>query len=109
MDQEVPIKAPTWTPPNYSADGTHYWNGQQWVDLTRGPVALPPTPVNNVFHLLMSVFTLGLWFPVWMMILIFRRRRYVKQMVWNGKVWRPVTSPSSAPPVPGPGGASGPA
>lgn len=28
-------------------------------------------PVNHVLHLLLSVFTLGLWLPVWVLVAIF--------------------------------------
>ena len=77
-------------PRPYSADGRQWWDGHQWIDLTLGPVSVPPKAVNNVFHLLMSVFTLGLWFPVWMCLLIFRRNRTIRQLAWNGRVWRPL-------------------
>jgi hypothetical protein len=51
----------------YSDDGRWVWNGTTWI------VAPPMSryrskQTNHVFHLLMTVFTVGLWFPVWAVV-----------------------------------------
>jgi hypothetical protein len=40
-------------------------------------------PVNHILHLLLSVFTCGLWLPIWLLIMMFggvkRRRVHVDE------------------------------
>lgn len=50
-----------------------WWDGQQWTDqLAPQPAGQPhmivtkvPSHTSPTFHLLMTIFTLGLWLPVW--------------------------------------------
>ena len=48
------------------------------VDQTRA-IVLAGAPINHILHLLLSVFTCGLWLPIWLLILASGgvKRRYV--------------------------------
>lgn len=73
--------APGWYP---DAQGTlRWWDGTQWtahVASHQGVVTqMPPTvivhqdrgkPVNHVLHAILSVVTVGLWLPVWLIVAI---------------------------------------
>jgi hypothetical protein len=54
---------------HYSDDGRFVWNGTSWI-------VAPPAPryrmkqTNHTFHLLFTMFTLGLWAPMWLMVAI---------------------------------------
>jgi hypothetical protein len=59
--------------PQLSPDGRWWWDGQQWQPVTGRPaplesVTVTPHKTNHTFHLLMTVFTLGLWSPVWLVV-----------------------------------------
>lgn len=53
-----------------------WWDGQKWTEHFAPTVA--PTQVvvvnkkqtNHVFHLLMTILTVGLWIPVWIIVAI---------------------------------------
>lgn len=88
--------APTW-PAGWYEDpftdredylGERWWDGKGWQSITRGkahgPVNIPvtvsqvvtiPVPrkrVNHILHLLLTIFTAGLWLPVWIIIAMAR-------------------------------------
>jgi hypothetical protein len=56
----------------YSRDGEWWWDGVGWR-----PVPVPPVRVvrytNHTFHLLMTIFTCGLWAPIWVIVAIANR------------------------------------
>lgn len=39
-----------------------YWDGRQW--------GIAKKPTNHVLHLLLSIITVGLWIPVWIIVSI---------------------------------------
>ena len=62
-------------PTTYSPDGHWWWNGSQWLPVPPAPghvqlqsVTVMPRKTNHTFHLLMTVFTLGLWSPIWFLV-----------------------------------------
>jgi hypothetical protein len=72
-----PTPPPGWYP---AAPGwLRYWDGSAWTE-HHAPVAPPvmyapvapyvPPGTNHVVHLLLTVFTLGLWAPVWLLIAV---------------------------------------
>lgn len=55
-----------------------WWDGVQWTD-NFAPLAAPvpqvvvqqqPRRTNHAFHLIMSIVTVGLWIPVWIIVAI---------------------------------------
>lgn len=38
------------------------------------PVVIPPRKINHGLHLTLSIFTLGMWVPVWLAVAIFSRK-----------------------------------
>lgn len=53
--------------------GQRWWNGNEWTEhFARAPVpmvaAKDPYETNHILHLLLTVFTFGLWSPVWLVI-----------------------------------------
>lgn len=69
---------PPATPPGWHQVGglLRYWDGTAWTEHTAPLVAPPiakawePSKVNHVLHLLLTVFTCGLWGIVWLFIAI---------------------------------------
>lgn len=61
--------APGWYPVQ---GGQRYWDGQKWTDhiapSAQVVVGRDPFETNHILHLLLTVFTLGLWAPVWFFI-----------------------------------------
>jgi hypothetical protein len=67
--------APGW----YPLPGGHgYWDGSAWTGAFI-PVSAPPPMVvvardpyatNHILHLLLTVFTFGLWAPVWLLVTV---------------------------------------
>jgi hypothetical protein len=59
---------PGWYPTSH---GHQYWTGQQWAPQ---PVPTPATVVvqgpNHALHAVLTVFTCGLWAPVWIIVTI---------------------------------------
>jgi len=82
----VPAAAATpYVPAGWYPDATtqsqRYWDGTQWtqhfaplapaVQPVYQPVLVAPKKqTNHIFHLLMSLITLGLWIPVWIIVAI---------------------------------------
>jgi hypothetical protein len=73
---EASAPAPAINYQMYSPDGRWWWNGQQWL-ATQAQAPLVQVNqmnmatrqgTNHVFHLIMCFFTVGLWFPIWMIV-----------------------------------------
>lgn len=55
-----------------------WWDGQKWTEHFAPATAAAPAQVvivnkkqtNHVFHLLMTILTVGLWIPVWIIVAI---------------------------------------
>lgn len=60
-----------------------WWDGNQWTDhVVRTPHPVPAVPqhihvhqdrgkrVNHALHLILTIFTMGLWLPVWLIVAI---------------------------------------
>ena len=77
--------SPGWYPHPNNPQALMYWDGRIWrTDMVQRPVAMstPASPplvvlaqpphkrVNHALHLILSVFTLGLWLPVWLIVAI---------------------------------------
>lgn len=52
-------------------------------------VVRPPDPVNHILHLILSIFTAGLWLFVWLFLVIDARgeQRHVVSVDEAGGVW----------------------
>jgi len=72
-------------PPGWYANGPgleRWWDGRAWGPQTRAlqvaamptmSVSRQPRRTSHLFHLVMSVLTLGLWLPVWAVVAILNR------------------------------------
>ena len=60
-----------WHPDPRNLNGLRYWDGNDWTDhtaprpTTNVSTSYVPVRTNHTFHLLMTVFTCGLWGIVW--------------------------------------------
>lgn len=61
--------------------GQRYWDGNEWTDRlapsSQTVVAVMPEQyrTNHILHLLLTVFTFGLWAPVWSIVAARQSRR----------------------------------
>lgn len=81
------IPAPNWYPDPYDATAERWWDGQTWTHHMRprpAPVLnievnTPPVSqnvvvrndrkrVNHLLHLVLTILTVGLWAPVWIVL-----------------------------------------
>jgi threonine/homoserine/homoserine lactone efflux protein len=75
MSYPAPAPQPGWYPDPSGRPGQRYFDGHQWT------IAAPPQPsiiINNfaapargpntALHLVLTVFTCGMWLPVWLII-----------------------------------------
>lgn len=70
----------SWYPdPSGDPSVMRWWDGKQWTVnvMPRVNYAAPTMyqpirkkPTNHILHLLLSVFTFGLWIPVWIIVAI---------------------------------------
>lgn len=54
----------------------------------RPTVVYRTAPINHTFHLLATVFTCGLWLPVWLAVMVFKKK--VPETIWV-----PIQSPEN--------------
>lgn len=71
---EVARQAPPgWYP--YDPGRQRYWDGAAWTEhyapLVAQPQVRPLYKTSHGFHLVMSIITLGLWLPVWLLVGIY--------------------------------------
>lgn len=75
-DAPTPVPAPTTVAPGWypevATGRQRWWDGTKWTDYAPAPqvVVVQKKQTNHVFHLLMSIITLGLWIPVWIIVAI---------------------------------------
>lgn len=72
---EQPPPPAGWYP--FDATRQRYWDGTAWTDNYAPAVTQPAVVVvpgrrgtNHAFHLIMSIVTIGLWIPVWIIVSI---------------------------------------
>lgn len=72
VEPNQPPPPPGWYPHDMTRQ--RYWDGSSWTDhfapLPAAVVVSTGTRTNHVFHLLMTLITLGLWLPVWFIVAI---------------------------------------
>lgn len=77
MDEVTKIVPAGWYDDPTSQGVQRWWDGVAWSDhRAPKPVAAPMVAVygrrayktSHGFHLIMSIFTLGLWLPVWLIV-----------------------------------------
>ena len=89
MSYPAPAPQPGWYPDPSGGPGQRYFDGHQWT------ISAPPQPsivINNnivapaggpntALHLALTVFTCGMWLPVWLIIALIdnRQARAVRQ------------------------------
>ena len=66
-------------------EGQRYWDGRQWTEQLAPPAAgvvvvgRDPYETNHVLHLLLTVFTFGLWAPVWLVVAVVNSGKRAKR------------------------------
>lgn len=60
-----------------SGDNFRYWDGEKWLETMpefekAGVVVRAPRPINRTLHLVLTILTLGMWLPVWTIIVLMR-------------------------------------
>lgn len=101
-----------WYPDPLKPHQRRYWNGQQWTEWVAAetPAAITTVPVqtNHTFHLLMTVFTCGLWGLVWLLVWAVNQgksRQQITRSTGGGQPWQdplPSTAQPAALPSPSP-------
>jgi hypothetical protein len=81
MSYPAPAPQPGWYPDPSGGPGQRYFDGHQW---TIGAPPPPPIIINNIvapasgpntaLHLVLTVFTCGMWLPVWLIIALVDNR-----------------------------------
>jgi hypothetical protein len=91
-----PPKAPAgWHPDPYGTPNLRYFDGEQWTAHITAPQPMPqyapaPAPApgiavavavsngrggpNHALHAVLTLLTIGLWLPIWILVAIFGRR-----------------------------------
>lgn len=73
MSEMQPVAAPTQKPvpagwhADYTSGRMRWWNGVEWTDTYGAPIP-QRRGTNHIFHLLMTLLTVGLWIPVWIIV-----------------------------------------
>jgi len=73
MSYPAPTPQPGWYPDPSGGPGQRYFDGHQWT-ITAPPsiiinnFAAPAGRPNTALHLALTVFTCGMWLPVWLII-----------------------------------------
>jgi hypothetical protein len=52
-------------------------------------IQMVPARTNHVLHLLLTLFTFGLWAPVWFIVALYNSNRMVQHQIWNGAPFQP--------------------
>ena len=118
---------PGWYPDPHGAAGQRWFDGERYTEHfvpARPPIYPPGQTVvvggtNHALHAILTIFTCGLWAPIWVLVAIFERPRvYVPAVVtpappgwysnpngqgtryWDGRTWTIVSIPYTPPPRP---------
>jgi Protein of unknown function (DUF2510) len=73
MSYPAPAPQPGWYPDPSGGPGQRYFDGHQWTIAAPSSIiinnfAAPATRPNTGLHLALTVFTCGMWLPVWLII-----------------------------------------
>jgi len=99
MSYPAPAPQPGWYPDPTGGPGLRYFDGHQWTISAPPPPPQPPIIINNnivapasspntALHLALTLFTCGMWLPVWLIITIVDNR----QARLTGQPTRPNTA-----------------
>jgi threonine/homoserine/homoserine lactone efflux protein len=91
MNYPAPAPQPGWYPDPSGGPGQRYFDGHQWTIAAPPPppqpsfvinnyVAAPPPVIvssgpNTALHLVLTLFTCGMWLPVWLIIALVDNRQ----------------------------------
>jgi threonine/homoserine/homoserine lactone efflux protein len=83
MSYPAPAPQPGWYPDPSGGPGQRYFDGNQWTIGAPPPpsiiinnnIVAPPSGPNTALHLALTVFTCGMWLPVWLMIALVDNRQ----------------------------------
>jgi threonine/homoserine/homoserine lactone efflux protein len=73
MSYPAPAPQPGWYPDPSGGPGQRYFDGHQWTISAPPPIIInnfvaPASRPNTALHLALTVFTCGMWLPVWLVI-----------------------------------------
>jgi hypothetical protein len=74
MSYPAPEPQPGWYPDPSGGPGQRYFDGHQWTIPAPPPIIInnnivaPASRPNTALHLALTVFTCGMWLPVWLII-----------------------------------------
>lgn len=68
---------------------THVLRGWRVVERSDTTAVLTTDPqINHVLHAVLTLFTLGLWFPIWILVMVANRPQKLVLSVWeNRAIW----------------------
>jgi threonine/homoserine/homoserine lactone efflux protein len=83
MSYPAPAPQPGWYPDPSGGPGQRYFDGHQWTIGAPPPpsiiinnnIVAPPSGPNTALHLALTVFTCGMWLPVWLIIALVDNRQ----------------------------------
>jgi hypothetical protein len=86
MSYPAPAPQPGWYPDPTGGPGQRYFDGHQWTIAAPPPLPQPPIIINNnivapatgsntALHLTLTLFTCGMWLPVWLIIALVDNRQ----------------------------------
>jgi hypothetical protein len=81
MSYPAPAPQPGWYPDPSGRPGQRYFDGQQWTIAAPPPSIIinnfvaPARGPNTALHLALTVFTCGMWLPVWLIIALVDNQR----------------------------------
>lgn len=78
-DSPPPVTPASWYPDPVSPGVVRYWDGLRWTEHRQAATPVATATVYNnvhvsdhgsdaVLHLLLTIFTCGLWLPIWILI-----------------------------------------
>jgi threonine/homoserine/homoserine lactone efflux protein len=83
MSYPAPAPQPGWYPDPSGGPGQRYFDGHQWTIGAPPPpsiiinnnIVAPASGPNTALHLALTVFTCGMWLPVWLIIALVDNRQ----------------------------------